>query len=426
MPALRLPRLASLRPFDHPGFFAVWLGALVSNVGTWMETVAMGVYVTETTGKAGWTGAVVALSFLPAVVLAPLGGALADRFDRRTYAAVGAVLQALLAGVLTLLAFRNQLSLGAIGVISFLNGSVSTLTNPAFSALLAELVPPHELHLATSLNSAQFNLGRIMGPTLAALVLASGGPPWALLANTLSFFAVIVALSRVTPPPREAKAAREELWAGIVRGISVAREDKDISLVLLGTALVAALVAPFIGLVPVFAIRELGQGAAATSLLVSCQGAGAVAAALVVGTLSEVLGQRRLRGFAALSIGVLAVAYWLTPSLPLAAGCIFLLGANYLTLMSGLSASCQNRVPRDLQARMNSLYSMVLGVGYSLGVWLQGELADVLGLRLVTVACAFMFFALVLTARLLRPHSFENEANPSSAVAVQPFSDGSH
>jgi MFS family permease len=402
----------------------VWFGALVSNIGTWMETVAMGVYVTQTTGRAESTGAIVALSFLPAVILGPLGGALADRFDRRTYAAVGAVLQALLAGVLTLLAFRHELSIPVIGVISFLNGCVGTLTNPAFSALLAELVPPRELHLATSLSSAQFNLGRVIGPTLAAVVLATGGPAWALLANTVSFLAVLVALSRVTPPVRDRTAKREELWAGIRRGITVAREDKDISLVLLGTTLVAALVAPFIGLVPVFAIREFGQGAAATSLLVTCQGAGAVCAALVVGTLSELFGQRKLRGIAAISISIVSAVYWVSPSLPVAAGCIFLLGANYLTLMSGLSASCQGRVPRELQARMSSLYSMVLGAGYAAGVWGQGALADRVGLRVVTVGCSVLFLALVLTARMLRPRSFENEAQ--SEVRVHPFTDGSH
>ncbi|NBD12849.1 MULTISPECIES: MFS transporter [Corallococcus] len=424
MPAHRLPRLTSLRPFEYPGYFAVWLGALISNIGTWMETVAMGVYVTQTTGRAEWTGAIVALSFLPAVFLAPVGGALADRFDRRAYAALGALLQAALAGVLTVLAFRGQLSVSAIGVISFLSGCVSTLTYPAFSALLAELVPPHELHLSTSLNSAQFNLGRILGPTLAAVVLQAGGPAWALLANTLSFFAVLVALWRVVPPARDPRVKREPLLDGIVRGITVAYRDEDISLVLVATFFVAALVAPFIGLVPVFAIRELGQGAAATSLLVTCQGAGAVTAALCVGTLAEMVGQGRLRGYAAMSIAMLSGVYWLAPTLQVAAVCIFFLGANYLVLMSSLSASCQNRVPRELQARMGSLYSMVLGAGYSLGVWFQGALADRMNLRLVTLGASALFLTLVLSARLLKPHRFENRPTPQAEV--RPFSDSAH
>lgn len=318
MRALRLPRISSFRAFEHPGYLAVWMGALVSTIGTWMETVAMGVYVTQETGRAEWTGGIVALTFLPSVVLSPVGGALADRFDRRAYVALGTVVQLLLAGVLTFLAFTHQLSVPAVGVISLLHGCASTLINPAFSAMLAELVPPSDLHSAMSLNSAQFNLGRIIGPALAAMVLGVGGTSWALLVNTLSFVAVLVALSRVKVPLRDTAKAAHGLWKQIAHGISVARQDSEISLMLWGTLLVAALVAPFIGLVPVFAIREFGQGAAATSLLVTCQGAGAVTAAVVVGPLVDRLGQRKLLGLVTLSIGAVSALYWLSPTLSVA------------------------------------------------------------------------------------------------------------
>src|SRR5215217_1633276 len=107
--ALRLPQLSSLRAFVHPGYLAVWLGALISNIGTWMETVAMGVYVTQVTGRAEWTGGIVALAYLPSLLLSPLGGALADRFDRRAYVAVGTAVQLALAAVLTVLAFTGHL-----------------------------------------------------------------------------------------------------------------------------------------------------------------------------------------------------------------------------------------------------------------------------------------------------------------------------
>ncbi len=411
MRTLRLPRLSSLRAFEHPGYFAVWVGALVSTIGTWMETVAMGVYVTEATGRAEWTGGIVALTFLPAVVLSPVGGALADRFDRRTYVALGTVVQLVLAAVLTLLAFTNRLSVPVVGVISFFHGCASTLINPAFAAMLAELVPPRDLHSAMSLNSAQFNLGRIIGPALAALVLSLGGTSWALLVNTLSFVAVLVALAQVKALTRKVAAGGQGLWKQIAHGFTVARGDPEISLMLWGTFLVAGLVAPFIGLVPVFAIRVFGQGAAATSLLVTCQGAGAVTAALLVGTLVDRWGQRRLLGIVATSIGVVSTLYWLSPTLQMAAVVIFVLGANYMMLMSGMHAYCQSRVPRELQARMSSLYSMVLGGAYASGVWGLGALADRLGIRFVTVSASVLFVALVLTLRLLRPRRF----NPAGA-----------
>ncbi len=415
---LRLPRLSSFRAFNQRSFVYLWLGSLVSNIGTWMEAIALGVYVTETTGRAEWTGGIAALTFLPAVFLSPVGGALADRFDRRRYLALGTVVQALLAVALVVLAFTGRLSVSAVSVIAFLNGCTSALINPAFSALLAELVPPEDLHSALSLNSAQYNLGRIVGPVLAASVLATGGVSWAFAVNALSFFAVLLALSGVRVPARAVAQEVESLGEGLLRGFTVAWNDEGISLALLSTLSVSLLVAPFIGLAPVFAIRVLGQGAAATSLLVTCQGLGAVSAALAVGSVVERVGRRRVLEGCMLLIGPVAMAYWLSPTLGMAATCMFFMGALYFGVMTGLNLVCQSRVSRELQARMSSLYSSVLGIGYALGVWGLGALADRHGVRLVTASACALYLTLVLTQRMWRPRGFE--ATPAAAVAVEP------
>jgi MFS family permease len=423
--ALRLQRFSSLRAFAHRDFVHVWTGALVSNIGTWMEMLALGVFVTEVTGKAEWTGGIAALTYLPSVILSPLGGALADRFDRRVYLAVGTLVQALLAAILTVLAFTGHLTVPAVAVLSLLNGCSATLTNPAFSALIAEVVPPKDLHSAFSLNSAQFNLGRIIGPALAAAVLATGGPAWALLCNTLSFLAVLVALSRVRSAGKAEEGEREALWPGIVRGARVAREDGGIFLSMVGTLVVAALIAPFIGLVPVFAIRVFHLGAAATSLLVTAQGVGAVTAAMMLGPLVERLGRKRVLEWCVLLLGPMTALYWLAPTLHAAALAIVGLGALYMATLTGLHTVCQLRAPRELQARTSSLYSMMLGVGYAGGVWLQGALADRVGVRFVTASFAVLFLALVLTLRLLRPRSFDAteapclHASPSPSVRLE-------
>jgi MFS family permease len=407
VPALRLPRLSSFRAFEHPGYFAVWAGSLVSNIGTWMETVAMGVYVTEVTGKAEWTGGVVALSYLPGLLLSPLGGALADRFDRRAFVALGSLIQGLLAALLTVLAFTHQLSVPAVAVISFFNGCINMMMGPAFNALLAELVPPEHLHSAMSLSSAQFNLGRVIGPLLAAVVLGAGGIAWALLVNAVSFLAIPVALSRVHRPPRLSTAPTTGLWADILRGTHVARADPGIRLMLTSTFAIALLVAPFIGLVPVFAIRVFGQGAGATSLLVTCQGAGAVTAAVAVGALVDAFGRKRVLAGVLLALGPVATLYWLSPTLPLASVSIFLLGASYLIALTGIHTVCQTRAPELLRARVSSLYGMVLNGGYALGLWLLGALADRLSVRFVTASASLLFLALMVSLRVLRPRAFD-------------------
>ncbi|MBN1208479.1 MAG: MFS transporter [Myxococcaceae bacterium] len=411
MPALRLPRFSSFRAFEHPGYLPVWTGSLVSNIGTWMETLALGVYVTEVTGRAEWTGGVAALSYLPGVLLSPLGGALADRFDRRSYLAVGTVGQMVLAGLLTVLAFTGQLSVPMVAIAAFLNGCISLLMGPAFSAMLAELVPPADLHSALSLSSAQFNLGRVIGPLLATLVLATGGIAWALVINTLSFMAVLVALSRLRQPRRSrvpgTQGLLKDLVADISRGVQVAFKDAGILLVLVSTLVIALLVAPFIGLVPVFAIRVFGQGASATSLLVTCQGVGAVLAAVGVGALVDAFGRKRVLSSVMVLLGPISAAYWLSPNLVMAAVSILLLGGSYMICLTGIHTVCQTRAPRELQARISSLYSMVLNGGYALGVWLQGALADRVGVRFITVSASVFYLALVLSLRLLRPRSFD-------------------
>ncbi len=419
MPALRLQRFSSLRALAHRDFVHVWSGALVSNIGTWMEVLALGVFVTQETGRAEWTGGIAALGYLPSVVLSPLGGALADRFDRRIYLAVGILVQVLFAALLTVLAFTGRLTVPAVAVIAFLNGCATTLTHPAFSALIAEVVPSEDLHSAFSLNSAQFNLGRIIGPALAAVVLATSGLAWALLINTLSFLAVLISLWRVQSAGGAGTRVREELWPGIVRGARVAREDAGILLAMLGTFVVAVLIAPFIGLVPVFAIRVFHQGAAATSLLVTAQGVGAVMAAMMLGPLVERLGRKRVLEGGVLLLGPVTVLYWLAPTLHAAVLAIVGLGALYMATLTGLHTVCQLRAPRELQARTSSLYSMMLGVGYAAGLWLQGALADRIGVRFVTASFALLFFALVLTLRLLRPRSFDATEAPRPTLRLE-------
>lgn len=414
MRVLHLSRFSSLRAFGHRDFVSVWSGALISNIGTWMETLAIGIFVTTVTGRAEATGAIAALNFLPPALISPVGGALADRFDRRLWIMAGTLVQMLLAGILTVLAFTGHLTVPAVAVVSFLNGCVSALINPAFSALVSQVVPAEDLYSAVSLNSAQFNLGRIIGPALAAVVLASSGIAWALLCNTLSFVAVVVSLWRIEARGGARKGPAEDLREGIAKGVKVAREDAGLLLAMGTTLVLSVLVAPFIGLVPVFAIRVFHEGAAAASLLVTAQGVGAVSAALLIGPLVARLGRRRLLEGCVLILGSVAALYWLAPTLHLAALAMVGLGGTYMATLTTINTTCQLRVPRELQARISSLYSMMLAIGYAAGVWFQGALADRMSVRPVTAGCALVFLALVLSLRFLRPNAFEAIEAPSA------------
>jgi MFS family permease len=394
--------VATLRAFSYPAYRWLWLGAFVSNMGTWIQNIALGVWVTQTTGKAGWTGTIAALAFLPAVVLAPVSGALADRWDRRRLIAALSLVQVACAAGLAALGLTGRLSLPGVAALVLASGCAMAASGPAFNALLSEIVAPEDLLSAVSLSAAQFNLARTVGPMLAAIVLAFGGVGGAFVANAVATVAVVVAVLSVRGLPPRRPAPPGSLSRGVLEGFRVARTDPGIRLALLVVAALTVLVAPFIGLIPAFAIKVFGRDAAGASALATSQGVGSLVAAFTANALALRWGVRAFLGRALVVVPVVAVAYWLAPSFALALVALSLLGGVYLWCLTALSTICMGRVSRDLQARMNSLYFVALSGGYVLGLVVQGWLGDHLGLRAVPVVAALLFLGVVLLLRARR------------------------
>jgi MFS family permease len=275
---------------------------------------------------------------------------------------------------------------------------------PAVQAMTPDLVGPDDLLGAMSLGAAQFNLGRVVGPALAGLVIAAGGLAWAFGLNTLSFGAVLVALAMVRlPAPAPRAPGRVRMLRTIADGVVAARRDPGIRTALLLLLATTFLVSPFIGLVPAVAIKVFDRGAIGTSALVTAQGVGAVCSALAAGPLAGMLGRRRLLVAALLLVGPAAVAYGLAPAFPLAVAGIALLGFVYLAVLSGTSTVCQVRAPRELRARMASLFMLGVGGGHATGLVVQGWLGDRVGLPAVTAVTGVLLLGIVAAVRLLRP-----------------------
>jgi MFS family permease len=419
-------QVSPFRPFRHRAFAIIWTGSFVSNIGTWMETVAIGVYVTQATGQAAWTGTVAALTYAPTVLLGPFGGALADRFDRRRFLVGVTLFQTLLAAVLTLLAATDRLSVAAVATIVLLAGCAFAVAMPALQAMTPDLVGTDDLLGAMSLGAAQFNLGRVVGPALAGLVITAGGLAWAFGLNVVSFGAVLIALSLVRIPPlARADGAPARVLRTIADGVVAARRDPGIRTALLLLLATTFLVSPFIGLVPAVAIKVFGRGAPGTSALVTAQGVGAVLAALAAAPLAARLGRRRLLVAALLLVGPAAVLYGLAPTFPLAVVAIALLGFVYLAVLSGTSTVCQLRAPRELRARIASLFMLGVGGGHALGLVIQGWLGDRVGLPAVTAATGLLLLGIVVAVRLIRPDLLEAmEPSPSGDVHPLKAADG--
>ena len=394
-----LPR--SFRVFRHGSFTILWTGSLVSNTGTWMETVALGRYVQERTGEAKWAGLVAAAGFVPTAVVGLLGGALADRV-RRQYLIVGASLaQAALAAVLTWMVARGAATEGWIAMLALLNGSASAIGFPAWQTAVPDMVPPDEVPAAIGLSSVQWNLGRVVGPALAGIVMSVWGITAALMCNVVSYFAVTVAALVVTIPPRAA-ARRGSVLSTIREGWQLVGSIPALRVMRAGMTLTFLVAAPFIALIPAVVEQVLHEGRAANSALVTAQGVGAVVAGVSLGSLVSSLGLRRTLVGLMVALGPALMAYGLAPNLLLMVPALALVGGCYMGTLSTFSTIGQTQTPVEARGRVMAINNAMLGTLYPVGAVLQGWLADRVGLRAVTVASGVVMAAVLAAVAMFR------------------------
>jgi MFS family permease len=387
----------SFRPLRHRQFAVVWSAALISNAGTWMQTVAVGALVTETTGQAGWTGLVAAAAFVPNGLIGPIGGALADRFDRRMLLFGTTVFEAVLATLLTILYATGNTTPGVVSLVVLAAGVAGGIGFPCYQSMMPDLVDREDLLGAIALSAAQWNFGRVIGPALAGLVIHFGSYGWAFAVNAVSFAAPAVAMLVVrVPSPRT--GAGSTIRAQIREGVETVRADAGTRSIFGLIATVSVCAAPFIALVPAMAIIVYDGDAGTTALLVTAQGVGAVLGALGATPLAERFGRERLLRTWLFALPAALCAYAVAPTLALGAVALAAVGFVYLGVFAGLNVALQLRTPDVVRGRVVSLYFAVLGIVYPLASLLQGWLGDRIGLRQVTAAGGLLFLA-ILVAR---------------------------
>ena len=368
-----------------------------------MESIALGIYVTDRTGQAAWTGTVAAAAFLPIAFFGPLGGALADRFPRKTLLTITSFVQTALAALLAVLFAVGNPSAPVVTLIALGNGTCAALGFPAFSALLPDLVPVEDLPGAIALSSAQFNLGRVVGPALAGVVISLGGYAWAEAANAVSFLAVVGVLLTLTLPAPHANARDIKIGRSIADGFAFVRREPGLRITAIAMCLNTLLMAPFIALVPAMAKKVLHSGTTGTSVLVTAQGIGAVAMALSLGELVHRFGARRVLLLMMSVLPVALAGYAYAPNLATSAVAILVVGAVYLGALSSFTSIAQLRAPSDIRGRVLSIYTVILGALYPLGAVIQGKVADRFGLRATTFGAAAVMAGALLIVRLTRP-----------------------
>ena len=368
----------------------MWAGALLSNIGTWMETVALSFYVADTTGKAGWAAVVGAAGFFPSAILGPVGSAMSDRLHRGRVLMATNGTSALLAAFLAVWVGGGSATAGGIAALSFVNGCVNAFGFPSFQNLLPRLVPREHLVAAVGLSNAQWNLGRIIGPSLAGVAIAIGGIGAALWCNAASFFAVIVGVALVRVGPSEGEPRK--VFKALSDGWQFARTNTHMRRMVPLMVCTIALGSPFVAFVSQMATVEFHGDEKATSLLVASQGVGAVIGAFTLGWSTGKWGLWRVM---MLSIAVFCgslVLYGAAPYLWVAAIGLVGCGFGYGSAFTTFAGVAQTSATDEMRGRALAVNTFILGSLYPIGALLQGGIADRIGLKWVTAASGLLLF----------------------------------
>lgn len=377
-----------------------------------MQSVALGIYLTETTRNPLWLGLLTVSAWTPAIIGAPIGGVVADRWSRQRWIQLNNLIMAGTASALAVAALTHHLSPALACYLAIGEGLCGSASWAAWQSLLPDLVDRDEVLAAVSLSSAQFNLGRIIGPVFASVALVLGSVGLCFLANALSFIFVLIVFSFVRTPAREVPTTKVRFVAETVAGARRAWQVKGCRNPILGVGAVGIVASPFIALVPAMAIIALHAGKIGTTWLVTAQGVGAVAAALTLPIIAKRTSRLAVLRGAMFALAFSLVIYALSPTLIVSALAMVVVGGAYMGTLTGLNTSVQVHAPLAERSRILALYTLSLSVFYPLGAFVQADLARAVGVRTVTLVGALVLALALGTAVLARPQFWRDMGSP--------------
>jgi predicted MFS family arabinose efflux permease len=365
----------------------MWLGACTSSIGTWMQTAAQAWLVYDLSKSSFFLGLDSFLAQIPIMLLSLIGGVFADRSDRRSQLLVSQYIQMGSAFLMTALYFSGGYKgFWPILVLSFVVGVGQSFGGPAYQALLPSLVGKEDISNAIVLNSIQFNIARVIGPTLGGMTLAALGAAWCFGLNGLSFVAVIWSLYIIKVGYVPAKS-NEPILHAMREGIRFIRAKEGMEALIVLAFLMTLLGAQLTVFLPVVAREVFNQGAKTYTLLLVCAGSGSLVGAFVVAAIGKVRRQGRAMLMILGLLGLLIIAFSLSTWLPLACFMLFLCGGALLASFSLVATLVQNISTDEMRGRVMSVYNVAFRGGMPVGNLLLGSLVPKFGIS-TTIACA--------------------------------------
>jgi MFS family permease len=375
-------------PFRHEAFAAMWGGQFVSNVGSWMQTVAAQWLMLALTGSAAYVAFIQTAASLPVVLFAVLAGAIGDLVNRRKFLIITQTLMLLAAAALGFLAVAGLVSPWLLLALIFAVGTGQALTSPTWQTLQPELVPPAERPQAISLGSVNQNLARAVGPAIGGLILAATSAGTVFLINAATFLAVLGVLFwwHDTEPHRT--LPREHVGEAVRAGGRYVAASPVLRVILLRAGLFVFFAASIWALLPVAAQDRLHLGSGGYGLLLGCVGVGAVLGALLLPRLRGRFGPGTLLTAGSIALAGVALILGFVPVTALAAVALVVAGVAWILALSTLNSLYQLTLPQWIKARGMSFYTIVFQGGNAVGSAVLGVSAQHLGLSATLLVAA--------------------------------------
>jgi MFS family permease len=387
-------------------------GAAVSSSGDFMQNVAQSWLVWHLSNSPVAIGVIAVFDTLPRLLIGAVGGAIADRFDRRRVLMITQTLAMIQAIIFWLLVEFEGIALWHVAILAFCLGVVNTINQTARQSLVNSLVPKEELLNAIGLQSSVFNFSKIMGPSVGGLIIAYVGIARCFLVNALSFLYLIFNLYQMELPPWEARRGRQGILGDIKEGFIYLRTNRRI-LQIVGLSYVMALFgAPYNRFVPIFATNILHVGASGFGMLMSAPGIGATVASLSLATMAKLRVGTRAICFCVLGFALFITLFAFSHSFTFSLLFLAMVGFCQVGERALTNTAIQMGTPQNLLGRVLSLFFMDRGL-WSLGGLIIGSSASAIGIdwtfAMCGIVCSVAAGSLLIVSRRQRSEAIQRE-----------------
>jgi MFS family permease len=408
MQATRWP--VALRSFRHRDFRRFWIGLTISVIGTWMQNAAQAWLVYQLTKSPLYLGIVGACGALPILLLSLPGGVIADRFSKHRIVFVTQTLAATQALVLAALVYTGMVRVWHVMVMAAMLGVINAFDMPARQSMVMDLVEREDIFNAVSLNSSAFNSGRMIGPSVAGVLIAAAGMAGCFFINALSFVPLIIILTTIRPRPTATPMRADETMMDSIRdGVRWVRGQPVACALLVMTTAASLFGMPYGTLMPVFAQKLFHHGALGYGFLMSAPGIGALLAA---GTMTMIGHRFRLGAITALGAIFFPIALLLlsvAPTYAIAVAALFLIGLGMMSFNATSNTMLQKSPPAELRGRVMGLRSfMFAGMAPAGNLWI-GAAAEWLGPRWAVAIGGMVCLVVAIVAIVRAPSMRRSE-----------------